>query len=110
MNPPCRVRAAAASPLPGVERRERTGTRAVPDPGWRVVVWNDPVNLMSYVVHVFRLVLGFDKGTATRHMLEVHQQGRSCVAQEHREKAELYWMRLQQHGLKATLEQADDGG
>ncbi len=46
---------------------------------WRVVVLNDPVNLMSYVVLVFRKVFGFDEPTARRHMLEVHEQGRSVV-------------------------------
>ncbi|MFZ5806879.1 MAG: ATP-dependent Clp protease adapter ClpS [Verrucomicrobiota bacterium] len=72
--------------------------------GWNVVVWNDPVNLMSYVIYVFRQVLGFDPPTAQKHMLEVHHQGKSCVAQEKREVAEFYWQRLQQFGLKTTLE------
>ncbi len=76
------------------------------DPGWRVVVWNDPVNLMSYVVYVFQKVLGFDMKRARKHMLEVHEQGKSCVAQETRERAELYWQRIQQYGLKVTLERA----
>ena len=48
--------------------------------GWRVLVWNDPVNLMSYVVFVFQKVLGFDQPKAKKHMLEVHEQGRSMVA------------------------------
>ena len=46
---------------------------------WRVVVLNDPVNLMSYVVLVFKKVLGFDEPTARKHMLEVHEGGRSVV-------------------------------
>lgn len=74
------------------------------DRGWLVVVWNDPVNLMSYVVHVFRLVLGFDEAKARRHMLEVHQEGKSCVARENRERAEFFCQLLQQHGLKTTLQ------
>ncbi|MFQ3671102.1 MAG: ATP-dependent Clp protease adapter ClpS [Verrucomicrobiia bacterium] len=77
-----------------------------PDNGWRVIVWNDPVNLMSYVVYVFQKVLGFDTRRARKHMLEVHEQGKSCVAQETRERAELYWQRIQQYGLKVTLERA----
>jgi len=87
-----------------------TKTRDRPDlanafeKGWSVIVWNDPVNLMSYVIHVFRRVLGFDLPTATRHMLEVHHKGKSCVAKETREKAELYTLRLQQYGLKASYE------
>ena len=46
---------------------------------WRVVVLNDPVNLMSYVVLVFKKIFGFDEQTARKHMLEVHEQGRSIV-------------------------------
>ena len=72
--------------------------------GWAVIVWNDPVNLMSYVVLVFMKVLAFSKEQATRHMLEVHNRGKSCVAVETREKAELYYQQIQAHGLMATLE------
>lgn len=71
---------------------------------WRVVVLNDPVNLMSYVVLVFRKVLGFDESTARRHMLEVHEQGRSVVWVGLREKAEAYAYSLQQWHLNAKLE------
>ena len=74
--------------------------------GWHVVVWNDPINLMSYVVFVFMKVLGFPKTKATRHMLEVHHSGKSCVARETREKAELYHQQLQSFGLTVTLESA----
>ena len=75
--------------------------------GWQVLVWNDPVNLMSYVVFVFQKVLGFDEGKAKKHMLEVHEQGCSVVARETREKAELFCLRLQTFGLKSTLEEAE---
>jgi ATP-dependent Clp protease adaptor protein ClpS len=74
---------------------------------WNVIVWNDPVNLMSYVVFVFMKVLGFTKEKATRHMLEVHEKGKSLVATETREKAELYFQQLQNFGLTVTLEQFD---
>jgi ATP-dependent Clp protease adaptor protein ClpS len=72
---------------------------------WNVIIWNDPVNLMSYVVFVFMKVLAFTKEQATRHMLEVHRQGRSIVATETREKAELYHQQIQAHGLSVTIEQ-----
>lgn len=72
---------------------------------WNVIVWNDPVNLMTYVVFVFMRVLGFNKEKATKHMLQVHQQGKSIVATETREKAEFYHQQLQGHGLTVTLEQ-----
>jgi len=71
---------------------------------WRVVVLNDPVNLMSYVVLVFKKIFGFDEPTARRHMLEVHEQGRSIVWTGLREKAEAYVFTLQQWHLSAVLE------
>jgi len=74
---------------------------------WKVIVWNDPVNLMSYVVFVFIKVLAFTKEKATRHMLEVHRQGKSLVATETREKAELYHQQIQAHGLIVTIERQD---
>jgi ATP-dependent Clp protease adaptor protein ClpS len=74
------------------------------DHGWRVVVLNDPVNLMSYVVLVFKKVLGFDEPRARRHMLEVHERGRSVVWSGVREKAEAYAFTLQQWHLTTVLE------
>ena len=71
---------------------------------WRVVVLNDPVNLMSYVVLVFKKVFGFDEQRARKHMLEVHEQGRSVVWSGLREKAEAYVFTLQQWHLTAVLE------
>ena len=71
---------------------------------WRVVVLNDPVNLMSYVVLVFKKVFGFDDSTARKHMLEVHEGGRSVVWVGLREKAEAYVFTLQQWHLSAVLE------
>jgi ATP-dependent Clp protease adaptor protein ClpS len=77
------------------------------DKGWRVLVWNDHVNLMSYVSYVFKKVLGFNDVKAKKHMMEVHEQGKSCVAVENREKAELFWQQLQQYGLRTSLEKAE---
>jgi ATP-dependent Clp protease adaptor protein ClpS len=71
---------------------------------WQVVVWNDPVNLMSYVVWVFRSLFGYPLEKATRLMLQVHHQGRAVVASGSLEKAELDCYRLHHHGLWATLE------
>lgn len=83
---------------------EQTVTALRPDGAWRVVVLNDPVNLMSYVVMVFRRVFGFDETTARKHMLEVHEQGRSVVWSGVREKAEAYAQTLQQWHLSAIIE------
>ena len=74
---------------------------------WNVIVWNDPVNQMTYVVFVFMKVLAFNKEKATKHMLEVHRQGKSVVATDTSEKAELYYQQLQHHGLTVTIEKVE---
>ena len=74
--------------------------------GWAVIVWNDPVNLMDYVVYVFKSVLKMNEKDASRHMWEVHQNGKGVVAQETREKSELLVHRLRSFGLNATMESA----
>ena len=84
--------------LPGVDEDHDTARP------WNVVVWNDPVNLMSYVVWVFRKLFGYDEAKATKLMLEVHHDGRSVVSNGPLEKAELDCHRLHHHGLWATLE------
>jgi len=71
---------------------------------WKVVVLNDPVNLMSYVVMVFRRVFGYDEAKARKHMLEVHEQGRSAVWAGPRERAEAYVHTLQGWQLNTILE------
>ncbi|MGI8820810.1 MAG: ATP-dependent Clp protease adapter ClpS [Chthoniobacterales bacterium] len=71
---------------------------------WQVVVHNDPVNLMSYVTMVFQKVFGFTREKAEKHMLEVHQAGRSIVWVGLREPAEHYVQQLHTHLLLATLE------
>lgn len=91
----------------GVEIEEEAQTSTLHDHGWNVIVWNDHINLMSYVTYVFQKVLGFNLQLARKHMLEVHHQGKSCVATENREKAELYWQQLQQYGLRTTLQKAE---
>ncbi|MDB3958984.1 ATP-dependent Clp protease adaptor ClpS [Opitutales bacterium] len=74
---------------------------------WRVIVLNDPVNLMNYVVMVFRKVFGFDENKATRHMREVHENGRSVVWSGNRERAENYAYQLQHWRLQTLLERDD---
>ncbi len=71
---------------------------------WQVVVWDDPVNLMSYVVWVFRKLFGHPEPEATRLMLQVHHEGRAIVSSGPLEKAESDCHRLHHHGLWATLE------
>jgi len=73
---------------------------------WNVVVHNDPVNLMSYVTMVFQKVFGYSRERAERHMMEVHQQGRSIVWTGSREPAEHYVQQLHSYLLLATMEQS----
>lgn len=100
------VRSAVAPPAP-TRPREDTETlvdeREDRDRPWDVVVWNDPVTLMSYVVYVLRKLFGFDEPTATRLMLQVHREGKAVVATGPREKSEADVHRLHAHGLQATL-------
>ena len=77
---------------------------AEPDRPWVVIVWNDPINLMSYVTFVFQKLFGYSKEKATSLMLDVHQKGRAVVSNGPREKAELDVFRLHEHGLWATME------
>jgi ATP-dependent Clp protease adaptor protein ClpS len=76
-----------------------------PDQPWIVIVWNDPINLMTYVVYVFQKLFGYSREKATALMLDVHHKGRAVVSNGSREKAELDVFRLHEHGLWATLQQ-----
>lgn len=87
-----------------VAPHEKTETEVGPETLWKVIVLNDPVNLMSYVVMVFRKVFGYDEARARKHMLEVHEQGRSVVWAGPRERAEAYVHTLQGWQLNTILE------
>ena len=71
---------------------------------WVVIVWNDPVNLMSYVTYVFQKLFGYSKEKAEKLMLDVHHEGKAVVSQGSREKAELDVLRLHEYGLWATIQ------
>ncbi len=87
---------------PAIEQGTRSAEEL--DLPWQVVVHNDPVNLMSYVTMVFQKVFGLTREMAERHMLEVHEQGRSILWSGMRERAELYVQQLHGYLLLATLE------
>jgi ATP-dependent Clp protease adaptor protein ClpS len=74
------------------------------DRPWVVIVWNDPINLMSYVAFVFQKLFGYSKAKAEKLMLDVHQKGKAVVSSGSREKAELDVFRLHEHGLWATMQ------
>jgi ATP-dependent Clp protease adaptor protein ClpS len=75
-----------------------------PDVPWVVIVWNDPINLMSYVVYVFQKLFGYSREKATTLMLDVHQKGRAAVSHGTKEKCEFDVSRLHAHGLWATMQ------
>jgi ATP-dependent Clp protease adaptor protein ClpS len=92
---------------PTVERIQRPDTHDVvePDRPWVTIVWNDPVNLMSYVTWVFQKLFGYSKEKATTLMLDVHHKGRATVSSGTREQMERDVTRLHTAGLWATLQQ-----
>jgi ATP-dependent Clp protease adaptor protein ClpS len=109
LDPPSshKSRSSQAAAEPGIHTETEAVTSVQLGFGWNVIVWDDPVNLMSYVVYVFQKLFGFSMQKATKHMLEVHNNGRSLVASADRERAEYYVTRLHAYGLQATLERAD---
>ena len=75
------------------------------DRPWIVLVWNDPINLMSYVTYVLQKVFGYSRDKAESLMLDVHEKGRAVVSNCSKEKVELDVFRLHEHGLWATMQQ-----
>jgi ATP-dependent Clp protease adaptor protein ClpS len=90
--------------LPDIAPVEKTEEQSSLEPGYLVVCWNDPVNLMEYVTHVFQTVFGWPKAKAEHHMLQVHERGKSVLTREGLEKAEHYVHQLQKFSLHATME------
>ena len=76
------------------------------DRPWQVIVWNDPINLMSYVTFVLQKLFGYSLEKATKLMMDVHTKGKAVVSSGERERAELDVFRLHEHGLWATMEKA----
>ena len=93
------------SPSPIVVDRPEVDEATANDRPWIVLVWNDPINLMSYVTFVFQKVFGYSLEKATALMLDVHHKGRAVVSSGAKEKAELDVYRLHEHGLWATMQQ-----
>ncbi|MCA1784068.1 MAG: ATP-dependent Clp protease adapter ClpS [Intrasporangiaceae bacterium] len=98
--------ASGAPEAPVREREPDVQQQTEPDRPWDVIVWDDPVNLMSYVVFVLRRVFGFSEPVAHKLMLEVHNLGKALVASEPRERAEMYVSQLHGYGLQATMERS----
>jgi ATP-dependent Clp protease adaptor protein ClpS len=85
--------------------RESVDDAPATDVPWIVLVWNDPINLMSYVSFVLRKLFGYSKEKADSLMLDVHHKGRAVVSSGPRERAEIDVFRLHEHGLWATMQQ-----
>lgn len=96
--------------ISGTETLPGTSTLTEPrtEPPWNVLIYNDPVNLMSYVTFVIRRVFGYPKAKARKLMLEVHEQGRSVVWTGEREPAEMFVEKLQSFQLLAGLERSEE--
>ncbi len=90
--------------LPDLEQENQSRPKDSLEPGYLVICWDDPVNLMVYVTHVFQVVFGWPKPKAERHMLQVHRQGKSVLTRESLEKAEHYVHQLQRYHLHASME------
>jgi len=85
--------------------RPESGVDVRPDHPWVTIVWNDPINLMSYVTYVFQAVFGYTKAKAEKLMLDVHQKGKAVVSAGSREEMERDVEVLHSYGLWATLRQ-----
>ena len=85
--------------------RPDTEEDVTPDRPWVTIVWNDPINLMSYVTFVLMELFGYSREKAHALMLDVHQKGRAVVSSGTRDQAERDVFRLHEHGLWATMQQ-----
>ena len=91
------------SVAPAEVERAETGLDAVLDTPWVTIVWNDPINLMSYVTYVFQKVFGYPKRKAEKLMLDVHHKGKAVVSSGTREAMERNAEVLHGYGLWATV-------
>ena len=89
---------------PGTVEVTEERPKSSQDSGYLVICWNDPVNFMDYVTHVFQQVFGWPRKKAEFHMVQVHEQGKSVLTRETMERAEHYVHQLQKYSLHATME------
>ena len=90
--------------LPTEVERPETHEVATPELPWLVIVWNDPINLMSYVTYVFQKLFGYSRGKAHKLMLDVHYKGRAVVSSGPRSEPSSTSPASISHGLWATME------
>jgi ATP-dependent Clp protease adaptor protein ClpS len=97
----------SVSTAPAEVEAPRSEEDARPDRPWLTIVWNDPINLMSYVTYVFQAVFGYSRGKAEKLMLDVHHKGRAVVSNGTREEMERDAEMLHSYGLWATVKRDD---
>src|ERR1700739_106872 len=96
---------ASAPPKPGNTEQRESAPVDVADTPWVTIVWDDPVNLMTYVTYVFQKLFGYSEPHATKLMLQVHNEGKAVVSAGSREAMEIDVSKLHVAGLWATLQQ-----
>lgn len=89
------------------DERTRVESEIAPDLPWITIVWNDPINLMSYVTYVFMTYFKYDRAKAERLMMDVHEKGRAVVSSGTREEMERDVAAMHSFGLWATLQRDD---
>jgi ATP-dependent Clp protease adaptor protein ClpS len=99
--------AGTLTPQREAAQEDETLSAADPDRPWLTIVWDDPINLMTYVTHVFIQVFGYSKAKAEKLMLDVHQRGKAVVSSGPRERMEMDVTTLHGYGLWATLQKSD---
>ena len=97
----------SVTPAGGTAVVERPIEKALVQSPWVTIVWDDPVNLMSYVTHVFQTYFGYAKAKANKLMLQVHLEGKAIVSSGTREEMERDVKAMHEYGLWATLDTTD---
>ena len=97
--------ATSARTRPGTREEADVDAAAATDTPWVTIVWDDPVNLMTYVTYVFQKLFGYSEPHATKLMLQVHHEGKAVVSAGSREAMEIDVSKLHAAGLWATLQQ-----
>jgi ATP-dependent Clp protease adaptor protein ClpS len=97
----------SAAPSPVEVERPESDEVVLPDLPWMTIVWNDPVNLMSYVAYVFQSYFGYGRSKAEKLMMQVHQEGKAVVSNGSREEMERDVQAMHEYGLWATLQKVD---
>ncbi|WP_415856351.1 ATP-dependent Clp protease adapter ClpS [Sinomonas sp. G460-2] len=100
----------ATEPAPSLSEETTTATDTARIVPWNLVVWNDPVNLMSYVSYVFQTYFGYSEAKADALMMQVHTEGRSIVSHGSKETVERQAVAMHTFGLWATVERAGEDG